>query len=70
MGTDITHNNSSLWYVIRTKPGDEHHVEANLQKQSIEVFLPLVEAYRNNHGKMVRVTKPLFPCYIFARLNL
>jgi len=32
MDTNITHNNSSLWYVIRTKSGDEHRVEANLQK--------------------------------------
>ncbi|MBM4348609.1 MAG: hypothetical protein FJ106_01780 [Deltaproteobacteria bacterium] len=70
MDNNITHNDSSLWYIIRTKPGDEHHVEGNLEKQGIEVFLPLVETYRNNHGKMVRVTKPLFTCYIFARLNL
>lgn len=67
---DVTHDNASLWYVIRTKRGDEHRVEANLANQGIEVFLPLVEVCQNNHGKMVWVIKPLFPCYLFARLDL
>ncbi len=70
MATNGTHTDSCLWYVIRTKRGNEHRVEANLLNQGIEVFLPLIEAYRDCQGGMVRVIKPLFPCYLFARLDL
>ena len=68
MAINVTHANASSWYVIHTRRGNEHRVETNLQKQGIEVFLPLVEAYQTSHGRMVQVTKPLFPCYLFARL--
>ena len=69
MAVNVTYANASSWYVIHTKRGNEHRVEVNLQKQGIEVFLPLVEAYQTYHGRMVRVIKPLFPCYLFARLD-
>jgi transcriptional antiterminator RfaH len=69
MAISVTHTDYCLWYVIHTKRGNEHRVEANLLKQGIEVFLPLIEAHQTYHGRMVRVIKPLFPCYLFARLD-
>lgn len=59
-----------LWYVIRTKPGNEHRVETNLLNQKIETFLPLVETYQWKGGKMVETPKPFFPNYLFGRLDL
>jgi transcriptional antiterminator RfaH len=59
-----------LWYVIQTKPGNEHRVETNLLNQEIETFLPLIEAYQWKSGKMVQTIKPFFPNYLFSRLNL
>jgi transcriptional antiterminator RfaH len=61
---------SKLWYVILTKPGDEDRVKTNLHNQEIETFLPLLETYQYCGGKMVQRIKPLFPNYLFARLDL
>jgi transcriptional antiterminator RfaH len=58
------------WYVIQTKPGDEHRVETHLLNQEIETFLPLLETHQYYGGKMVQRIKPLFPNYLFARLDL
>jgi transcriptional antiterminator RfaH len=61
---------SILWYVIQTKPGNEHRVETNLVNQEIETFLPLVETYQYQRGKIVQTIKPFFPNYLFSRLDL
>jgi len=61
---------SRLWYVVQSKPADKHRVEANLLNQEIEIFLPLHETYQPTRGKMARRIKPLFPSYLFARLDL
>jgi transcriptional antiterminator RfaH len=71
----INPNNSSnpmnlLWYVIQTKPGNEHRVETNLVNQEMETFLPLVESYQYQRGKIVQTNKPFFPNYLFSRLDL
>ncbi|MDP3016772.1 MAG: transcription termination/antitermination NusG family protein, partial [Deltaproteobacteria bacterium] len=58
------------WFVIQTKPGDEHRVETHLLNQKIEIFLPLLEIHQYSSGKMIQKIKPLFPSYIFARLDL
>jgi transcription elongation factor/antiterminator RfaH len=58
------------WYVIQTKPGQEHRVEMNLLNQEIEIFLPLIETCPHPSRQTVRRIKPLFPNYLFARLDL
>jgi transcription elongation factor/antiterminator RfaH len=58
------------WYVIQTKPGNEHRVEVNLAHQGVETFLPLFESHRYCHGKMVQEIKPLFTNYLFTRLDM
>ena len=58
------------WYVIHTKPANEHRVETNLSNQEIEVFLPLLEVFQYSSGKMIQKIKPLFPNYLFAKLDI
>jgi transcriptional antiterminator RfaH len=58
------------WYVIQTKPGNENRVETNLVNQEIETFLPLVETYPCQRGKIVQAIKPFFPNYLFSKLDL
>jgi len=58
------------WYVIQTKPGNEHRVETNLSNQGIEVFLPLLESFQYSSGKMIQKIKSLFPNYVFATLDI
>ena len=61
---------SRPWYVIHTKPGDEARVRTNLHNQEVETFLPLLETYQYCNGRMIPKIKPLFPNYLFARLDL
>ena len=58
------------WFVIQTKPRDEHRVKTHLLNQEIETFLPLFGTHQYRNGKMVRTIKPLFPNYLFSRLDL
>jgi transcriptional antiterminator RfaH len=59
-----------LWYVIQTKPANEGRVETHLSNQEIAAFLPMLETFHYLNGKMVPKLKPMFPGYLFARLNI
>jgi transcriptional antiterminator RfaH len=58
------------WFVVRTKAGDEDRANSNLLNQEIETFLPLFKARHLRGGRMIQTIKPLFPSYLFARLDL
>jgi transcriptional antiterminator RfaH len=61
------------WYVLRTKPRHEAIAQAHLRRKSIEVYLPRL-VVQSARGLMVRsteqATEPLFPGYLFLRLQL
>jgi len=59
-----------LWYVIQTKLGNESRVEINLSNQGIETFLPRYKSYQYLQEGMIQKIKPLFPNYLFAKLDL
>jgi transcription elongation factor/antiterminator RfaH len=59
-----------LWFVVHTKPGNEERVKTNLLNQEIESYLPRVKLFQYSGGKMVQRIKPLFPNYLFAKLDL
>ncbi len=61
---------NSKWYVVHTKPGNEHRVETNLSNQEIEVFLPLLEMFQCSNGRISPKIKPLFPNYLFAKIDI
>ena len=56
------------WYVIQTKPRRERQVGSVLERQGIQVYLPLVRVRRVN-PRASPVT-PFFPGYLFARADL
>jgi transcription elongation factor/antiterminator RfaH len=58
------------WFVIHTKPRDEGRVKSNVERMEVETLLPLYKSIRFLHGRMCKVPSPLFPNYLFARLNL
>lgn len=62
---------STLWYVIQTKPREEFRAADNLRAQSIETFFPMVKEERLDRvtKRRTRSVKPLFPRYLFARFN-
>jgi transcriptional antiterminator RfaH len=61
---------SRFWYVIQTKPANEHRVETHLLNQGIEVLLPMLETFQYPYGNMVQKIKPLFPNYLFGKLDI
>lgn len=58
------------WYLMRTKPGKERSVQAQLSFILPEVLLPLLSAPVRRHSKFAKVLTPLFPCYVFAQFDL
>lgn len=61
---------SKRWYLIYTKPKQEHIASDNLINQNFEVYLPLLEHLKRRRNKNVLVTEPLFPRYLFIQLDL
>jgi transcription antitermination factor NusG len=58
------------WYALQTYPRHEKRVCADLGLRTIESFLPLYETvHRWKNGCKVRVELPLFPGYLFVRIN-
>lgn len=58
------------WYLVRTKPGKERWVRDQLAGRLSEVFLPMLKARMPRWGRLAMSVAPLFPCYVFARLDL
>ncbi len=58
------------WYLVRTKPGKERWVRDQLSVRLSQVFLPMLKARMPRWGRLSMSVAPLFPCYLFARLDL
>ena len=58
------------WYLVRTKSGKERWVRDQLSTRLSEVFLPMLRARMPRWGRLSMSVAPLFPCYLFARLDL
>lgn len=54
------------WYALRTRSRHEKQVRAQIDRQGIEVFLPLIERRSHWKDRTVQVQFPLFPGYCFA----
>jgi len=58
------------WYAIQTKPNKEKEVERRLSDLRLEVFLPWMRTRRRIGSHHQWVLVPLFPSYLFCRLDL
>lgn len=56
------------WYVIYSKPRKEEQVQFHLGMKGIETFFPRLQL--PGRGAIKRAVAPLFPNYLFARLDL
>jgi transcriptional antiterminator RfaH len=55
------------WYSARTKPKHEHIAAANVRRHlNLPVFFPRIRLEKVTRRGVVRVTEPLFPCYLFV----
>ena len=61
---------SLKWIAIRSKPRSEKIVSNELNKKGIESFLPLIKKRQQWSDRKKWVQFPLFPSYLFARIEL
>jgi transcriptional antiterminator RfaH len=66
----MTVANAPLWYAVYTRPREEFKALGHLQRQGYQVYLPRYATKIRHARKSVRVVRPLFPRYLFVRLNL
>src|SRR5208283_2708871 len=58
------------WYAAYTSANHEKRVAEQLQRRSVENFLPLYESVRRWKDRRVRLKLPLFPGYVFVHIAL
>jgi len=58
------------WYAIQTKGNKEKEVAKRLTDSKIEIFLPWLRDRRRLGSKFQWVLVPLFPGYLFCRLDI
>lgn len=57
------------WFAVFTKPRQEATAQQNLDRQSFETYLPQIKQSRRNRGKWIERIEPMFPRYLFFRLD-
>jgi len=58
------------WYAIYTLPNQEFIAKLNLKRQNYFVYLPKYLGTRRHARKVEKIFKPLFPRYLFIKLDL
>jgi transcriptional antiterminator RfaH len=57
------------WYLIHTKPRQEKYALENLHRQGYQCYLPTLPSEKLCQGKLKVSDEPLFPRYLFIRLD-
>ena len=57
------------WYIIQCKGGESFRAAEHLDNQGYEVFHPVLEVQKKRRDKLVWIAEPLFPYYLFIRLD-
>jgi transcriptional antiterminator RfaH len=57
------------WYLIHCKPREDERALENLERQGFECYRPAQLVERRRNGRRCAVPEPLFPNYLFIRLD-
>ena len=57
------------WYLVHTKPRQEKCALDNLHRQGYQCYLPMLSAERLRQRVLSVIDEPLFPRYLFIRLD-
>lgn len=57
------------WYLVHTKPRQEHIALTNLERQGYSCYLPQLRSEKIRRGKVEVVTEAMFPRYLFMKLD-
>jgi transcription antitermination factor NusG len=63
------HRETPCWFAIQTWPQYEKKVAAEFLRKSLDVFLPLVSSKRKWSDRYTVLELPLFPSYVFLRVE-
>jgi transcriptional antiterminator RfaH len=58
------------WFVVHSKPRQERIARDNLERQGYRVALPEITVRKRRRGRWSEVEEPLFPSYLFVKLQL
>lgn len=58
------------WYVVNTQPNQERRAEENLRRQGFEPWGPHLRTMRRHARRSEAVLVPMFPGYLFVRLDV
>lgn len=61
---------TSCWYAVYTYPRHERSVADQLERKSVETFLPTFTSQSRWKDRRVEIARPLFPGYVFTRIGL
>ena len=65
----IAHPGPECWFALHVRPRSEKAIATAVQQKGFEEFLPLYECRRAWSDRTKWVKLPLFPGYLFCRLN-
>jgi len=66
----LGHLAGQQWYAVYTCAHHEKKIAEEFTRRSIEQFLPLYETVRRWKDRKMRLQLPLFPSYVFVRVDL
>lgn len=59
----------SNWHLVHTKIRQEYLAQSNLERQGYACYLPKIKAEKLRAGELKVIEEPLFPRYLFIRLD-
>jgi len=57
------------WFAVYTRPRHEQKVDRQLRERGITSFLPVVRETHRWSDRLKAIDAPMFPCYLFVRIN-
>ncbi|MCL5425594.1 MAG: transcription/translation regulatory transformer protein RfaH [Gammaproteobacteria bacterium] len=60
---------NAKWYAIQCKGGESFRAAENLKNQGFEIFHPIIKLRKKRQGRLQWSNEPLFPFYLFIRLD-
>ena len=58
------------WFVVQTQVNAEAKAARNLLQQGFDIYLPRYLKRRSHARKIERIAAPLFPRYMFVRIDI
>lgn len=62
-------NDAETWYLVFTRSRMEKTAVTQLGNQGYISFMPFIRSYKRRNNKLVQVVEPMFPRYLFVKLN-